>query len=96
MIRSLDHFHQRTVSGAPGNLQSGCLQLRQQVVVHFVAMTVPLDDALLAVAFEYLRARFQAAFLRTQTHGAAGSEASVRTSVLPEASAHSVIRPTTG
>src|SRR3546814_14610535 len=56
MIRSLDHFHQRAVAGTPGNLQARCLQLRQQVVVHFVTMAMALDDALLAVALEYVGA----------------------------------------
>ncbi|MCR7156369.1 gamma-glutamyl-gamma-aminobutyrate hydrolase family protein, partial [Pseudomonas aeruginosa] len=34
------HFHQGAVAGAAGNLQAGLFQLRQQVVVHFVAMAM--------------------------------------------------------
>lgn len=40
MIRCFDHFNQRTVAGATGNLQASLNQLWQQIVVHFIAMTM--------------------------------------------------------
>src|SRR3546814_7041436 len=39
MIRGFDYFHQRAVTGTTGGFQASFDQLRQQVVVHFVAMT---------------------------------------------------------
>ena len=71
MIRSLDHLDQRAVGGAAADLETGALQLRQQVVVHFVAMAMALDDHVLAVALAHVGAGHQLAVLGAQTHGAA-------------------------
>src|SRR3990167_4739239 len=71
MIRCFHHFNQRTVTGATGDLEAGFNQLRQQVVVHFIAMTMALNDYILAVAGMYLRAGLQLAVLRAQAHGTA-------------------------
>jgi hypothetical protein len=71
MIRRFNHFDQRSIGGATGNLQAGFDDLRQQVVVHFVTMTVTLDDHILAVAIVHFGARLEQAFLSAEAHGAA-------------------------
>lgn len=96
MVRCFNHFNQCAIPGTTGDFQTGFHDLRQQVVVHFVAMTVTLDDHVLAVATMNQGTRLQQAILRAQAHGAARSEASVRVSTAPVASSHSVIKPTTG
>ena len=70
MVCHFDHFHQFTIHGATDNLQTGAFQLGQVIIVHFVAMTVTLDDAGAAVTLGRTAARLQNTFLTTQTHGA--------------------------
>src|SRR3989338_7275230 len=71
MIRCLHNFNQRAVAGAAGDLEAGFDQLRQQVVVHFITMTMAFNDHILAVALMHLRAVQQLAVLGTEAHGAA-------------------------
>src|SRR3990167_3565375 len=61
MIRRFHHFNQSAIARAAGDLEASFDQLRQQVVVHFIAMTVTLDDYIFAVASVHLRARQQLA-----------------------------------
>ena len=70
VVCHFDHFHQFTIHGATDNLQTGAFQLGQVIIVHFVAMTVTLDDAGAAVTLGRTAARLQNTFLTTQTHGA--------------------------
>src|SRR3990167_4179041 len=83
MIRRFHHFNQRAVAGAAGNLETGFDQLRQQVVVHFIAMTMALDDHILAVALMPWRPGWQLPVLGPRRMVPPRSEASVRCSVTP-------------
>ena len=50
MIRDLNHLDQCTVNRTTRNIQTTRLQLRQQVIVDLIAVTMTLNDNVLAVA----------------------------------------------
>nr|AXN76753.1 CTP synthetase [Aeromonas veronii] len=71
VIRDLDDFHQLLVGGETGHFQTCRFNLRQQLVVDFVTVTVTLVNSRAAVHLTHLGIFDQVAELGTQTHGTA-------------------------
>src|SRR5690606_23465184 len=70
MLRHFHHLNQLAIGGTAGNAQASIGQLLHIGVIHFVTVTMTLDDFRLAITLRRNRIIAQVADLAAETHGA--------------------------